>query len=321
MKLVVNQSQRYAKMRAHTATHLLHAELGKIFTDTKQAGSLVESDLLRFDFYADRLLTEEELSQIEEHINLMIYIWAEVKTEEMSIAAAAQLWAKMFFEEKYGDTVRVVQIAKQPLPSEIIEERLEQHFLKYDSFWSIELCGGTHVDNIREIWMFTIISQEAVASWIKRIIALTGPKVREKLEQQAALLMILRNELQVKSFAQLPEKATKLMKELTDAKSQLESMETQLISSYLKAAKPQNNEKFDVILQIPSDFNFKVVGVLAKQEFTDKTIFLYSQEGSFMILTSGDVSAKTFLQELGLKGGGNDLQAQGRDPKVQFLFS
>ena len=118
MQLKVNPSQRYAKMRAHTATHLLHAELGKIFPDTKQAGSLVDSDLLRFDFYAERLLHSDELLRIEQHINQMIAYACEVKIEEMTLEKASQLGAKMFFEEKYGDIVRIVQVLNTSLHSE-----------------------------------------------------------------------------------------------------------------------------------------------------------------------------------------------------------
>ncbi|MBQ5945055.1 hypothetical protein IJL65_01280 [bacterium] len=73
MKLSIDTDQRFAKMRAHTATHLLHAELAKIFPDTKQAGSLVDSDLLRFDFYANNLLTAEQIRNIENNINWIIY--------------------------------------------------------------------------------------------------------------------------------------------------------------------------------------------------------------------------------------------------------
>ena len=72
MKLSVDLSQRYAKMRAHTATHLLHAQLATIFPHTKQAGSLVDSDLLRFDFYADKLLTPEQIREVESKINQII---------------------------------------------------------------------------------------------------------------------------------------------------------------------------------------------------------------------------------------------------------
>jgi alanyl-tRNA synthetase len=73
MKLTINMDQRYAKMRAHTATHLLHAELAKIFPNTKQAGSLVDEDLLRFDFYANNLLTSEQIRDIENNINQTIF--------------------------------------------------------------------------------------------------------------------------------------------------------------------------------------------------------------------------------------------------------
>ena len=73
MKLSIDLSQRYAKMRAHTATHLLHAELAKIFSDTKQAGSLVDEDLLRFDFYANNLLTQTQIQEIEKNVNQTIY--------------------------------------------------------------------------------------------------------------------------------------------------------------------------------------------------------------------------------------------------------
>jgi alanyl-tRNA synthetase len=73
MKLSIDMIQRYAKMRAHTATDLLHAELAKFFPDTKQAGSLVDEDLLRFDFYANNLLTQDQIQQIEKNINQTIY--------------------------------------------------------------------------------------------------------------------------------------------------------------------------------------------------------------------------------------------------------
>jgi len=91
MQLTVNPAQRYAKMRAHTATHLLHAILTHIFPGTKQAGSLVDNDLLRFDFYAERLLTPFELAMIEKRLNQMIYLACEVKVEEMSLDQASKL--------------------------------------------------------------------------------------------------------------------------------------------------------------------------------------------------------------------------------------
>ena len=134
MKLLVDQSQRYAKMRAHTATHLLHAELAKIFKNTKQAGSLVDEDYLRFDFHAERLLSQEEISAIENAVNTLIYHAYTVDISEVSYPEAIALGAKAFFEDKYGDMVRLVRVFdydNQPI--------------------SLELCGGTHVTNTKDI--------------------------------------------------------------------------------------------------------------------------------------------------------------------------
>ena len=159
MKLSIDMDQRYAKMRAHTATHLLHAELAKIFSNTKQAWSLVDSDLLRFDFYANNLLTADQIHDIENNINQTIFKAFPVDLIETSFDEWVKLWAKAFFEEKYGNEVRVIRVHD------------------WDQNISVELCGWTHVSNTRDIWAFTIVSQESVASWIKRITAYTWPKV------------------------------------------------------------------------------------------------------------------------------------------------
>lgn len=90
MQLSVDPVQRYAKMRAHTATHLLHAQLAAIFPQTKQAGSLVDEDYLRFDFYADTSLTQEQIDTIEHNINTQIAQALPVDIQEMSYNAAIQ---------------------------------------------------------------------------------------------------------------------------------------------------------------------------------------------------------------------------------------
>lgn len=320
MKLTVNPAQRYAKMRAHTATHLLHAELGQIFPDTKQAGSLVDSDLLRFDFYAERLLTPYELGVIEKRINQIIYLACEVKTEEMSLDQASKLGAKMFFEEKYGERVRVVQVIKKELPIELQKDDNAEYFSRFGEFLSLEFCGGTHVSNTKEIGAFAILSQEAVASGIKRLTAVTGPRVLEKIENQTALLSGLTQLLEVKSFAQLPEKANKLLKDFSEAKSQLEAMEAKIIHSLLISGEKKSNSDFDIIMKVPGDMNFKMLGSEAKQVFAGKNVLLGATTGNFLLLTQPGNSAKTLAQKLGLKGGGNDMQVQGRDDKVLELL-
>lgn len=320
MKLSVAPAQRFAKMRAHTATHLLHAELARIFPDTKQAWSLVDSDLLRFDFYADRLLTQEELAKIEKRVNQIIYMACEVKIEEMRIEDAWKLGAKMFFEEKYWDVVRVVQVFNKELPEEMKQDDNEEYFASRWEKLSIELCWGTHVSNTKDIWAFSIISQEAVASGIKRLTALTWPRVIEKINDYSWLLSNLMNLLEVKSFSQLPEKVQKLLKDYWELKSQVESLETKAINSFLESWEKKSNDNFDIIMKVPVDMNFKTLWNQAKAMFSDKNVLLATDNWNFMLFTKNGNSAKELAQKLGLKWWGNEQQIQGRDQNVINLL-
>lgn len=110
MKLIVNKSQRKAKMRSHTATHLLHAELSNILPNTKQMWSLVDEDLVRFDFASDVLLSNVQINEIESNINQLIKSDYPIYIYEKPLEEAKNMWAKAFFEDKYGDIVRVVCI-------------------------------------------------------------------------------------------------------------------------------------------------------------------------------------------------------------------
>ena len=123
---------------------------------------VVINDYLRFDFAADRLLDQYEIDKINKVINQIIYFAYPVKVDETSYKEAIKLGAKAFFEDKYGDEVRVVQIVGT------IETQDGTEPVK-----SIELCGGTHVENTKDIGCFMIVSQEAVASGVKRITAYT----------------------------------------------------------------------------------------------------------------------------------------------------
>ena len=241
MQLQVNPQQRYAKMRAHTATHLLHTVLTTYFPNTKQAGSLVDSDLLRFDFYADTLLTAQQITEIETTINTYIYQSLPVELIETSLDEANTLGAKAFFEEKYEDQVRVIRI------------------LAGEAIISAEFCGGTHVENTKDIGAFAIISQEAVASGIKRLTAITGPKVIEKLHDLEGILDQQVSAFDIKSYTQITEKTTKFLKEYDEMKSKLESLEIQMIQDMLKSTERKSNIDFEVIIPIPQNVNFKVI--------------------------------------------------------------
>ena len=304
MKLIVEQCQRYAKMRAHTATHLLHTELAKIFKTTKQAGSLVDEDSLRFDFNTDRLLTPEEIHAIEKNINQMIYDSYIVEVKETSHDEAIKMWAKAFFEDKYGDTVRVVRVFNHD--NEIV---------------SIELCGGTHVVNTKDIGCFAITWQEAVASGIKRITAVTWPKVALRIHEVQSILDSTVEKLWIKTITQLDDKLDKTLKEYDEMKATLESLESKMIVQALQSKDATSDKHFKKIIKISSDLNFKNILPATKWLFDDMNAIIFNDEGNFLLLAKKWTSAKALAQELGIKWWGNDSMVQWRDEKVLKIFS
>jgi alanyl-tRNA synthetase len=324
MKLIVDRSSRFAKMRAHTATHLLHSQLANIFPNTKQEWSLVDNDLLRFDFSADRLLDQQELASIEKKINQIIYLACDVTVQEMSIDDAAKIWAKMFFEDKYGDTVRVVQVKNTSIPAELQNDDIPEYFALFGDSLSTELCGWTHVPNTKDIWCFTIIWQEAVASGIKRITAITWPKVLEKIQEVQSILDITVSKLWIKTPTQLSDKLDKTLREYEELQSKIESLESKMIineltnDSLLRGDKG-GLENFDKIIPINSDFEFKNVVFQAKSLFPNQNILVYTDEWNFLIL-SHSISAKDLSTKLWLKWWWNENIVQGRDIKVLELF-
>jgi len=289
-------------MRAHTATHLLHAELAKIFPDTKQAGSLVDEDLLRFDFYANSLLTAEQIHNIENNINQTIFKAFPVDLIETSFDEGVKLWAKAFFEEKYGDEVRVIRVHDG------------------DENISVELCGWTHVSNTKDIGAFTIISQEAVASWIKRITAYTWPKVIEKLHNYEEILNWASQTLDVKSYSQINEKLSKYTKENAELQQRVESLETASIRATLQSAQSRSNSDFSKIIQLPVGTNFKALPWIVKEIFSlDKSILLYTDEWNYVIITDMSVSAKDLAKKYNLRGWWSDVMTQWRDEWVKNI--
>lgn len=325
MKLIVDQPQRFAKMRAHTATHLLHTQIEKIIPWTKQAWSFVDEDISRFDFQTDRLLTLQEISTIEKNLNLIIYQSLAVSKQEMSYNDAIKLGAKAFFEDKYWDVVRVISVEAKP--SVTSWHLLLSEKTPVEKFISIELCGGTHVDNTREIWCFKIIGQEAVASGVKRLTIITGPKVYEYLEEQEKIFLDLANKLEVKP-KQLSEKLEKMLKEFQELKNQNTSLQTKIISSELNSlfADFNWNSDFDKIIKIwnentLSSMNFKTVVDQARLLFKDKNIIIFNTDWNFAIFTTQWSSALEISKKLWIKWGGNVGFVQGRDEKIKALFT
>ena len=162
--------RRAAISRAHSATHLLHSALRKTLGDhVHQAGSLVEPDILRFDFTHYTAIAPEELKKIEQCVNDAILAGLTVHTEEMSVDEAKKSGATALFGEKYGSSVRVVSMGD----------------------FSKELCGGTHLSNTAKVGAFHIVSEGSVASGVRRIEAYTGEKTLELLHSNLDKLELL----------------------------------------------------------------------------------------------------------------------------------
>ena len=169
----VDKPRRNAIKRAHTATHLLHNALRSVLGDhVNQAGSLVEPDKLRFDFTHFSALSKDELTDIERQVNSAILEDFPVTADEMPITDAKNLGATALFGEKYSDIVRVVKMGR-----------------------SVELCGGTHLENTAKTGAFSILSEFSVASGVRRIEAITGiatlealSSARDHLSELAGLL-------------------------------------------------------------------------------------------------------------------------------------
>lgn len=176
-KLVVDQKNRTLAARHHSATHLLHAALRQVLgTHVSQAGSAVDAQRLRFDFAHNKALTSEELLQVEELVNQQILLGLPIESKEVTYQQAMDQGALAFFQDKYGETVRL---------------------LKMGSF-STELCGGTHAQNTAEIGLMVIVSESSVSSGIRRIEALVSESARtylkgHQLENTAALKLFNRN--------------------------------------------------------------------------------------------------------------------------------
>ncbi|MBW4837096.1 MAG: alanine--tRNA ligase [Staphylococcaceae bacterium] len=302
----VNKEDRRAIQKNHSATHLLHAALKEVLGDhVNQAGSLVEADRLRFDFSHFGPMTQEELDQVERRVNEEIWRGIDVRIQEMGIDEAKSMGAMALFGEKYGDIVRVVNMAP----------------------FSIELCGGIHVSNTAEIGLFKIVSESGTGAGVRRIEALTGKSAFLYLEDIQSKFNTIKNHVKVKSDEQVVGKVTQLQEEEKSLLKQLEQRNKEITSLKMGNVEDQVEVINDLKVlatevEVPNAKAIRSTMDDFKSKLQDTIIVLASNvDGKVSIIATvpksltdqvkaGDI-IKNMAPIVGGKGGGRPDMAQG----------
>jgi alanyl-tRNA synthetase len=208
VKLVVDRARHDAAMLNHSATHILHYALRDVLgAGVHQAGSLVAPDRLRFDFAHAGPVGEGDLVMIEEEINARIRENAEVATEEMAYDDAIKAGALAFFGDKYGDVVRVVRMGD----------------------FSVELCGGTHVDRTGDIGLFKLEVESGVAAGVRRIEAATGQGALDAIRRREQILETIGGHLGARDDAAV-ERLERLLAREKELEKKLRALEQKLVA-------------------------------------------------------------------------------------------
>ena len=277
--LQIEEERRRAIMRNHSATHLLHRALHQVLGEhATQKGSYVDAHYLRFDFSHYELLTEDELIRIEDAVNGFILSAAPVMTQNLPVSEAKKLGAMMIFGEKYGDTVRVVEMGEI----------------------SKEFCGGTHVSNTSQIGSFRILGESSIGAGLRRIEAVTGLEVLHLSREKDNRLRELSQVLKVPLRELLP-KAEHLLKELKELREEKQKLS-------LEAAKAQAGQAADKIRMIRG-IPCIVEGFEGKsmEELRELADLYRDKSGSVLVVLGSREGSKASL----LAAATKDLVAQG----------
>ena len=321
VEAIVKADIREATARNHSATHLLHAALRQVLgAHVQQKGSLVASDILRFDFANDQPVSFEQLQEIERLVNAEVIANTAVSTELLDIEAAKAKGAMMLFGEKYGDEVRVLSMGS------IIE----------DKNFSIELCGGIHVKRTGDIGLFKIISEGGVAAGVRRIEAITGSKAVEAVQKTERDINSI-NALLKAQKDQTLEKVNTLVDTASSLQKQIEQLNQKL--AHFQAAEllsqVQELAGRTTLITTVQNMDAKSLRNLhdgVKSKLDQAVIVLAGVEGDKVSLIAsvapdftatikaGDI-IKHLATELGGKGGGKPDLAQGGAPLSENFAS
>ena len=300
-KLKVSKEHRQQTAIHHSATHLLHSALRKILgPQTRQAGSLVEKERLRFDFTSSKALTETELIQIEDLVNKQIVQSLDVKASYKNYDKALEDGALSFFEKPSLDKVRVLKMGD----------------------FSHELCGGTHVQNTKDILFFKIINESSLSSGVRRIEAICGQTALNYLMDLSRENLQLRKTFHLPSYPAKSVNLLETVQKLQNLKkskktsavdlSSLDLTETFNLNSkkgvFYCATHPQADHKFlsEVSDQIKKKFPMSIVVVAGENSSTNIPIITALPKE-----ISKKIQAQSLIKHLGGKGGGPPHFAKG----------
>ena len=315
----VLSSIRAASAKNHSATHLLHAALRQVLGDeVTQKGSLVSSEVLRFDFSYDKPVSGAEIMRIERMVNEQIQANTPARIQNMSIDEAMKQGAMALFGEKYGNDVRVLTMG-----TDIIVDGQRKPF-------SIELCGGLHVQRTGDIGVLKITSESGIAAGIRRIEAVTGMNAIKNMQQSEQQLSELASQLKVKR-PEVAQRVRTMADKQRELEKQLERLEQKIASA--QAANllddVQTIAGTPVLISTLSGVDGKSVRTLmddVKSKLPYSVIVLIGdKDGQLALAASVDTSVTDRVKagdiirhlagELGGKGGGKPDYAQGGAPK------
>jgi alanyl-tRNA synthetase len=309
--LAIDSSRRHKIARQHSATHLLQQALRDVLGDhVMQAGSYVDDNYLRFDFNHFQAVTPDEIAKIEEIVNEKVDEFLPIKMEEMPIEDAKKLGAMALFGEKYGDIVRVVSMGD----------------------YSVEFCGGTHIDNTGKVGGFKIISEGGIAAGVRRIEAITGSNVIKYLADKQSTLSTVAAALK-SSEADLTRKASQVMTDIKELENTIKSLKSDEISGAVDGIIASAKQIGDVKL-ITHRFDDTDIDQLrsisdAVKEKTDGTAMVFASVNggkvTFLVSLTDDLVGKGYhagklIKEIAAAAGGggggkaNMAQAGAKDP-------
>lgn len=303
---MIETTYRKSIARNHTATHLLHSALKKVLGDhVQQKGSLVQAEMLRFDFTHYSAMSEEQLQQVESIVNDKIKECFRIVTEVKTIDDAKNEGATALFGEKYGDTVRVVSVNNN------------------NECFSKELCGGTHVQNTGEIGIFKILSESSSSAGVRRIEAITGVLAEDYYKNCEEIVKHISKKLTGKidlNHDNLIEKLDKLLKDNKFLQTELDKFKLQnsadVLDSLIKEKRLINDVNVVIgKISVENPEELKIIGDKLKEKINSGIGILLSVldlKVSIIVVVSNDLIKKyqagkivsELVKVLGGRGGG-----------------